>query len=96
MLKEAVFTMKVEYELRQEFMAAAQATHRPASQLIRDFMRDFIRKQRESRDYDLWFRNEVELSLNDKKSKTLSHEQVMEEMKSKLISKLAQEKKREN
>ena len=31
MSKEAVFTMKLEPELRTEFMAAAKASHRPAS-----------------------------------------------------------------
>ena len=30
MLKEAVFTMKLESDLRDEFMAAAEETHRPA------------------------------------------------------------------
>lgn len=34
MSKEAVFTMKLEAELREEFMAAAQAAHRPASQRV--------------------------------------------------------------
>ena len=34
MSKEAVFTMKLEPELRTEFMAAAEASHRPASPTV--------------------------------------------------------------
>lgn len=36
MSKQAVFTMKLEPELRAEFMAEAEAAHRPASQVLRD------------------------------------------------------------
>lgn len=34
MPKEAVFTMKLEPELRAEFIAEAEAAHRPASQVV--------------------------------------------------------------
>lgn len=47
MSKEAVFTMKLEAELRDEFMAAAEAAHRPASQVVRELMRDFVQRQQE-------------------------------------------------
>ena len=60
MSKEAVFTMKLEPELRAEFMAEAEAAHRPASQVLRELMRDFVARQREARDYDQFLRNKVE------------------------------------
>ena len=60
MSKEAVFTMKLEPELRSEFMAAAEATHRPASQIIRELMREFVQRQREARDYDEFLLRKVE------------------------------------
>ena len=65
MTKEAVFTLKLEPDLRDEFMAEAAATHRPASQLVREFMRDFVRQQRDARDYDAWLRAEVEQGLRE-------------------------------
>lgn len=37
MTNEAVFTLKLETELRDQFMA--DAMHRPASQIMRDLMR---------------------------------------------------------
>ncbi len=47
MPKAAVFSMKLEADLRDEFMAAAEASHRPASQVVRELMRAFIREQHE-------------------------------------------------
>ena len=60
MSKEAVFTLKLEPELRAEFMAEAEATHRPASQVLRELMREFVQRQREAREYDEFLRSKVE------------------------------------
>lgn len=60
MSKEAVFTMKLEPELREAFMAEALATHRPASQLMRELMRDFVQHQREAREYGDFLRAKVD------------------------------------
>ena len=59
MPKEAVFTVKLEIELRDAFAAEAEATHRPASQIVREFMREFVQRQREVREHDAWFREKV-------------------------------------
>lgn len=59
MAKEAVFTMKLEPELRDAFMAAAAAEDRPASQIVREFMRDYVRQDRE---YVEFVRRKVERS----------------------------------
>jgi predicted transcriptional regulator len=47
MPKAAVFTMKLEADLRDEFMAAAEASHRPASQVVRELMREFVQRQQD-------------------------------------------------
>jgi predicted transcriptional regulator len=59
MSKEAVFTMKLEPELRAEFMAEAEATHRPASQVVRELMREFVQRQREARRHDEFLHGKV-------------------------------------
>lgn len=59
MSKEAVFTLKLEPKLRAEFMAEAEATHRPASQILRELMREFVQRQRETREYDEFLRGKV-------------------------------------
>ena len=60
MSKEAVFTMKLEAELRDEFMAEAEASHRPASQVLRELMREFVERQRQAREYDAFVGRKVE------------------------------------
>jgi predicted transcriptional regulator len=59
MSKAAVFTMKLEPELRDEFMAEAEVPHRSASQVVRELMREFVQRQREERDYDAFLRRKV-------------------------------------
>lgn len=60
MSKQSVFTMKLEPELREAFMAEAEAVHRPASQVVRELMREFVQRQREAREYDAFLRDKVE------------------------------------
>ena len=60
MSKASVFTIKLETELRDEFMAEADAAHRPASQIVREMMREFIKSQREARDYEAFLNSKVE------------------------------------
>lgn len=60
MSKEAVFTMKLEPELRADFMAEAQAAHRPASQVLRELMREFVQRQREAREHDEFLGRKVD------------------------------------
>ena len=40
--KEVQMSIKMEPELRDQFMAAASLLHRPAAQIVRDLMRSFI------------------------------------------------------
>jgi len=60
MPKQAVFTMKLEPELRDAFMAEVEAAHRPASQVMRELMREYVQRQREVREYDTYLRRKVE------------------------------------
>jgi len=62
MSKQAVFTMKLEPELREEFMAEAEAAHRPASQIMRDMMRQYVQTQREAREYEAFLQRKVEIA----------------------------------
>ena len=63
MAKEAVFTMKLEPELRDAFMADAAEIDRPASQIMRELMKDYLqRREQEKREYKEFLRRKVELS----------------------------------
>ncbi len=60
MPKAAVFTMKLEPDLRAEFMAAAEASHRPASQVVRQLMREFVQREQDRRDHSAFLHRKVE------------------------------------
>lgn len=60
MTKKAIFTMKLESQLRDEFMAAATDNDRPASQVVRQLMRDYIRQQRQTREYEQYLQQKVD------------------------------------
>ena len=65
MTKEAVFTMKLEAELREQFVSEARAAHRPASQVMRDLMRGYVEQQRAARDHEQWIRSEIAAGLRE-------------------------------
>jgi hypothetical protein len=78
MPKEAVFTVKLEADLRDAFAAEAATSHRTASDLVRGFMREFVQRQREARDHDAWFRAKVQEAIDDPRAR-LPHDLVMDE-----------------
>jgi len=60
MPKDAVFTMKLEPELREAFLAAAGEEDRPASQIVRELMRGYVEERRRSRDYQAFLQSKVD------------------------------------
>ncbi len=77
MSKEAVFTMKLESSLREGFMAAAKASHRPASQVMRDLMREYVQRQQETQAYDDYVIQKVEKGRQSMRSdEGVSNEEV--------------------
>ena len=87
MPKEAVFTVKLEADLRDAFAAEAAETHRPASDLVRGFMREFVKSQREARKHDAWFRAKVQEALDDPR-RGIPHDTVMDETRA-IIDRIA-------
>jgi len=63
-MNEATFTFRVEEELKENFASAAKARDRTAAQLLRDFMRDFVKKQQDDAAHDAWFRRQVQVGLD--------------------------------
>jgi len=63
-MSDATFTFRVDETLKDEFATAVKACDRNAAQLLRDFMRDFVRQQQEAADYDAWFRRQVQIGLD--------------------------------
>jgi len=63
-MSEATFTFRVDEALKSEFSTAAKNRDRNAAQLLRDFMRDFVRQQQEADEHDAWFRRQVQIGLD--------------------------------
>lgn len=63
-MAEAIFTFPVDKALKEQFTAAAESGDRPAEQVLRDFMREFVRRQREAIDDDAWFRHQVQVGID--------------------------------
>ncbi len=63
-MSETTFTFRVDETLKSEFATAAKARDRTGAQLLRDFMRDFVRQQQEAAEHDAWFRRQVKIGLD--------------------------------
>lgn len=60
-MTEATFTFRADETLKSEFADAAKARDRTGAQLLRDFMRDFVRQRQEAAEHDAWFRQQVQI-----------------------------------
>lgn len=86
MTKEAVFTVRLDPTLRDRFLAEAEAGHRPAEQLVREFMLDYIQRRQKERAHDRWFRAEVEQGMqeaDDPATARIPHEEVRDSWRKK-------------
>lgn len=63
-MSEATFTFRVDKNLKDQFNAAVKDRDRTAAQLLRDFMRDFVRQQQEEAEHDAWFRRQVQVAMD--------------------------------
>ena len=52
-MSEATFTFRVDEGLKDQFSTAAKSRDRTGAQLLRDFMRDFVKQQQEASEHDL-------------------------------------------
>jgi predicted transcriptional regulator len=61
-MSEATFTFRVDEALKNEFSMVAKTHDRTGAQLLRDFMRDYVKQQQDAAEYDAWLRAKVERS----------------------------------
>jgi len=63
-MADATFTFRVNDELKAQFTNAAKARDRTGAQLLRDFMRDYVKRQEETSEDDAWFRRQVQIGID--------------------------------
>ncbi|EPC4488568.1 CopG family ribbon-helix-helix protein [Serratia liquefaciens] len=61
-MSESTVVIRVDDELKIAFASAAKAADRTASQLLRDFMRDFVSRQSQQKEYEQWLQEKIDLS----------------------------------
>ena len=92
-MAEATFTFRVEESLKKEFSSFAKDMDRSGAQLLRDFMRDFVKQQQEAASYDAWFQKQVQIGLDEANAgQLIPNEDVksrFEEKRASLLAKLA-------
>lgn len=77
MSREVIFTMKLDAELRDTFMAEAATDDRPAAQLVRELMRNYIEQRRQAREYDAYLHSKVEVARTDKAAgRVITNEEI--------------------
>ncbi|MGN6365857.1 type II toxin-antitoxin system RelB family antitoxin [Asticcacaulis taihuensis] len=89
-MTETTFTLRVEADLKAAFVAAAKVQDRTAAQLLRDYMRDYVKRHQAETDYDAWFRRQVQEALDDPRP-GIPHEEIEAEfaaLREKALAKL--------
>ena len=92
-MTEATFTFRVDESLKQEFSNFAKDIDRSGAQLLRDFMRDFVKQQQEAASYDAWYQKQVQIGLDQANAGQLVPQEEVksrfEEKRASLLAKLA-------
>ena len=92
-MTESTFTFRVDESLKQEFSSFAKDIDRSGAQLLRDFMRDFVKQQQEAASYDAWYQKQVQIGLDEANAGQLVPQEEVksrfEEKRASLLAKLA-------
>jgi len=59
-MSEATITIRVDEALKNEFAKAAKSRDRTGAQLLRDFMRSYVREQKAQTEHEAWFHRQVQ------------------------------------
>lgn len=91
-MTESTFTFRVDESLKQEFSSFAKDIDRSGAQLLRDFMRDFVKQQQEAASYDAWYQKQVQIGLDEADAGQLVPQEEVksrfEEKRASLLAKL--------
>ncbi len=63
-MSQSTFTFRVDEVLKDDFATIVKSMDRIGTQLLRDYMRDIVRRQKAVQDCDIWFREQVQIGLD--------------------------------
>ena len=64
-MAESTFTFRVDEDLKKQFAEIAKSKDRTAAQLVREFIRDTIAREKDEAEYDAWYRAKVQQGLDE-------------------------------
>jgi predicted transcriptional regulator len=88
-MAETTFTFRVDEELKAAFSDAAKAHDQTGAQLLRRFMREYVKTQQD--EYDAWFRKQVQVGLD---SANAGHLIPAEEVEAKFTKRRAETRRK--
>ena len=78
-MSQTTFTFRIEEDLKENFASIAKSMDRTGAQLLRDYMRDLVRRHQQAEEHDAWFREQVRTGLDSANAGNLvPHEKVEE------------------
>lgn len=78
-MSQTTFTFRVEEDLKENFASISKSLDRTGAQLLRDYMRDLVRRQQEAEEHDAWFREQVRTGLDSANAGNLVPQEKVEE-----------------
>ncbi|WP_323696637.1 hypothetical protein [Thiorhodovibrio litoralis] len=63
-MSEATFRFQVDDVLKDQFTRAAKSCDQNGAQLLREFMREFVRQHQETSEHEDWFLRQVKIGLD--------------------------------
>ncbi len=78
-MSDATFTFRVDESLKTDFVKTAKACDHSGAQLLREFMRNFVRQQLVAVGHDTWFREQVQQGLDSADAGNLVASEDIEE-----------------
>ena len=78
-MSQTTFTFRVEEDLKENFASIAKSMDRTGAQLLRDYMRDLVRRHQQAEEHDAWFREQVRTGLDSANAGNLVPHETVEE-----------------
>jgi len=77
-MTQSTVVVRVDDDLKDAFADAAKAADRTTSQLLRDFMRDFVKSRANAEEHDKWFRDRVAEGFADARAGRVRSSEAVE------------------
>lgn len=79
-MRDSTFTFRLDKQLKDEFTEAAKGVDRSGAQLLRDFMRDYVKQKQEAVERDATSNKNVKEGQEPSREDDLIHKLIMQKI----------------